>query len=48
VYFTLDAGPNIHLLFPENCKEKVDAWVESELKMYCENGKIIHDFVATM
>ncbi len=47
VYFTLDAGPNIHLLFPENCKEKVDIWVDNDLKKYCENEKIITDFVAT-
>lgn len=45
VYFTLDAGPNIHLLFPENIQTQVDIWVNEELKPYCENGKIIVDFV---
>jgi diphosphomevalonate decarboxylase len=28
VYFTLDAGPNIHLLYPENIEHQVIAWIE--------------------
>ena len=45
VYFTLDAGPNIHLLYPKNIKKKVDAFIYSELEQHCENGKMIHDNV---
>jgi len=45
VYFTLDAGPNIHLLYPKNIKKKVDAFIYSELEQHCELGKMIHDNV---
>jgi diphosphomevalonate decarboxylase len=45
VYFTLDAGPNIHLLFPQAIATTVDAWVQQELTAYCENGKVIVDAV---
>jgi diphosphomevalonate decarboxylase len=43
VYFTLDAGPNIHLLYPENIKSKVIPFIQSELSEHCENGRIIWD-----
>jgi diphosphomevalonate decarboxylase len=46
VYFTLDAGPNIHVLFPKNIEKEVDTWIQNELQQHCENGKIIVDFVA--
>ena len=45
VYFSLDAGPNIHLLYPHSIKNKIDTFIESELKQYCHHGKIIHDNV---
>ena len=45
VYFTLDAGPNIHLLYPNNIKRKVDSFIVSELEQHCEQGKMIHDNV---
>lgn len=43
VYFTLDAGPNIHLLYPNSIKRKVDDFIFSELEKHCEQGKMIHD-----
>jgi diphosphomevalonate decarboxylase len=43
VCFTLDAGPNIHLLYPEKYKDKVHPFVESELRPLCENQNIIYD-----
>ena len=43
VYFTLDAGPNIHLLYPEDIKHKVIPFIQSELSEHCEHGKIIWD-----
>lgn len=43
VFFSLDAGPNIHLLYPDNEKVKVKDFIESELKEHCQ--KIIHDQV---
>jgi diphosphomevalonate decarboxylase len=45
VYFTLDAGPNIHLLYPNNIKRKVDTFIFDELEQHCEQGKMIHDNV---
>ncbi len=45
VYFTLDAGPNIHLLYPNNIKRKVDSFIFDELEQHCEQGKMIHDNV---
>jgi diphosphomevalonate decarboxylase len=45
VYFTLDAGPNIHLLYPKNIAKKVDAFIYAELEKHCEKGKMIHDNV---
>lgn len=45
LYFTLDAGPNIHLLYPADIKDEVRAFIETELKQHCDQGKIIHDFV---
>ena len=41
--FTLDAGPNIHLLFPKSDKKKVLPFIESELAPFLENGKYILD-----
>lgn len=43
VYYTLDAGPNIHLLYPKNISQKVDAFIYAELEQHCEQGKMIHD-----
>lgn len=42
VCFTLDAGPNIHLLYPDTEEEKLTSTIE-ELKQYCYRGKLIHD-----
>ncbi len=45
VYFTLDAGPNIHLLYPENIQETVQRFKEDQLRELCQDGKIINDEV---
>lgn len=44
VYFTLDAGPNIHLLYPGEFSPLVNELKEA-LKPYCVNGRIIADKV---
>lgn len=41
--FTLDAGPNVHLIYPRSAGTLVDKFVEDELKDLCENGQIIND-----
>ena len=43
--FTLDAGANIHLLFPENEKDEVYEFIKNELVVYCQNGHYICDNV---
>jgi diphosphomevalonate decarboxylase len=45
VYFTLDAGPNVHLLYPHEHELDVRSFVTSELKPLCHEGKIIYDHV---
>jgi diphosphomevalonate decarboxylase len=43
--FTLDAGPNVHLLYPDNKAEKVENFIKSELLKYCNQGRWIADHV---
>lgn len=43
LYFTIDAGPNIHLIYPNSSKQKVEEFIESELKTFCYNGQYILD-----
>jgi len=43
VCFTLDAGANVHVLYPESTKEKVLQFIKNELVGYCQNGQYICD-----
>jgi len=43
VTFTLDAGPNVHLIYLEKNKKEVKAFIEAELKTFCEDGYWIND-----
>jgi diphosphomevalonate decarboxylase len=45
VCFTLDAGANVHVLYPNHEKEQVREFITDELSAFCENGKYIHDQV---
>lgn len=45
VSFTLDAGPNIHLLYPGKVQSEVKALIDSELKQFAFNEMIINDQV---
>ncbi len=45
VCFTLDAGANVHVLYPQHEKEQVYAFIENTLVAYCENGQYICDRV---
>jgi len=45
IYFTLDAGPNIHLIYPDNISEEVNPFINEILKPFCISGKIIRDQV---
>lgn len=41
--FTLDAGANVHLLYPEKEKEQIRKFITEELAQFCQNGQFIHD-----
>ncbi len=43
VCFTLDAGPNVHLLYPAGEKLNVVDWINSKLLKYCHEEKWIDD-----
>lgn len=45
VHFTLDAGANVHLLYPAHVEEKVHTFVDEELTPHCKEGRYIHDWV---
>ena len=43
ICFTLDAGANVHVLYPENEKELVLAFIQKELVQFCQNRQYICD-----
>ncbi|MEX0312790.1 MAG: diphosphomevalonate/mevalonate 3,5-bisphosphate decarboxylase family protein [Allomuricauda sp.] len=43
ICFTLDAGANVHVLYPESIKEKAIQFIQNELVAHCENGHYICD-----
>ncbi len=47
ICFTLDAGANVHVLYPENVRERVLQFIKGELLDYCQNGQYICDRIGT-
>ncbi len=45
ICFTLDAGANVHVLYPSIEKNDVQNFINEELSKLCQNGKVIHDCV---
>jgi len=43
LFFTIDAGPNVHLLYFEDQREMILPFVRQILGQYCENGQWIDD-----
>jgi diphosphomevalonate decarboxylase len=43
VCFTLDAGANVHVLYPEHEKDTVLEFIKNELVAYCQNEQYICD-----
>lgn len=43
VAFTLDAGPNVHLIYPGYEREKVLPFIREELLPYCHQAQWIDD-----
>ena len=47
VCFTLDAGANVHVLYPNDVEDQVKQFIDSELLQFCENRQCVHDTVGT-
>lgn len=45
VYFSLDAGPNIHLLYLDEHKDALSTFIETELRPLCVDNVVIKDQV---
>jgi diphosphomevalonate decarboxylase len=45
LYFSLDAGPNPHLLYPAQYTSQVKAFISSDLQPLCHEGMVIADGV---
>jgi diphosphomevalonate decarboxylase len=43
VGFTLDAGPNVHLIYPELSEKTVKKFIDDKLCEHCEKGRVLHD-----
>ncbi|MCG8339882.1 MAG: diphosphomevalonate decarboxylase [Cytophagales bacterium] len=43
--FTIDAGPNIHLLYPAQVKKEIEKFIKDTLADFCENHSIIFDTI---
>jgi diphosphomevalonate decarboxylase len=47
VCFTLDAGPNVHLIYHNNDKDEISNFIQNELAPLCQNGQWIDDAAGT-
>jgi diphosphomevalonate decarboxylase len=45
LYFSLDAGPNMHLLYPDHIQTSVKKFIESDLLELCEDREYLQDVV---
>lgn len=45
VCFTLDAGANVHLLYPGENNERIQAFLKEELILFCQDGQYLQDRV---
>ena len=45
VCFTLDAGANVHILYPENVSVATLQFIKDELVVHCQNGQYICDAI---
>ncbi len=47
ICFTLDAGANVHVLFPEKENDQVNTFITKELIAFCQNNQYICDKAGT-
>ena len=45
VCFTLDAGANVHVLYPSKVLTQVKAFIDEELRPLCQEQQCVHDIV---
>lgn len=45
VCFTIDAGPNIHLLYPDSARVDICQLIQDELAVYCAQNQVISDTI---
>ena len=45
ICFTLDAGANVHVLYPESEAKPIYEFIKTELVAYCQNGHYICDII---
>lgn len=45
ICFTLDAGANVHVLYPKSEIEKVQTFITEELLQYCQDNQCIFDHI---
>jgi diphosphomevalonate decarboxylase len=43
VFFSIDAGPNVNLLYPDYRSKDVEKFIREELTQFCEKGQVIFD-----
>lgn len=44
VCFTLDAGANVHVLYPESEKDPINSFIQETLCKYCKKNEFIQDY----
>jgi len=47
LFYTIDAGPNVHLIYYEDQREQVLSFVRQTLSQYCEEGQWIDDKIGS-
>lgn len=47
ISFTLDAGANVHVLYPARFNSEIRPFIEGRLAALCQEGNIIHDAIGT-
>ena len=45
IHFTLDAGPNVHVLYPDEIADDIRTFIRRDLLAYCENEMYLADRV---
>ncbi len=47
VGFTIDAGPNIHIIYPDTNKKEVLEFIETDLSNFCQDKQYIQDQISS-